>query len=52
MGDNLLRIARMLNIRDEDILNLFNSRKEQISLSIGPIWYPGTKYGTISINNF
>ena len=52
IDNDLLRIARMLDLRNEDILHLFNNRKEQISLSIGPIWYPGTKYGTISPDDF
>lgn len=35
----------------DDILKYTVSRKEQPSFSIGPPWYPGTKYGTISIND-
>ena len=50
--NNLFRIGRMLDIRKEDILNFNNNRKEQPSFSIGPAWYPGAKYGTISINDF
>ena len=50
--NNLLRIARILGIGNKDILNSFNSRTEQPSFSVGPSWYPGAKYGTISINDF
>ena len=52
IDNKLLRISRMLDLRNEDVLSILNNRKEQISFSIGPIWYPGTKYGTISIDDF
>ena len=42
-----------LNKKDFDnILKNSNNSNEHLSYSIGPPWYPGTKYGTISVNDF
>ena len=40
-----------LNKIDIDIV-LVNSNNEQTSFSIGPGWYPGGRYGAISIKEF
>ena len=31
---------------------LLNSNAEQAFYSIGPSWYPGLRYGALSINDF
>ena len=42
-----------LNKDDLDfVLKDFNAVSGQVSLSIGPPWYPGGRYGTISIKDF
>ena len=53
--ENLYKLGKKLGLAKkdfDDILKYTGSRKEQSSLSIGPTWYPSTKYGTISINDF
>jgi len=53
--ENLYKLGEKLGLAKkdfDDILKNTDSRKEQSSFSVGPPWYPGTKYGTISINDF
>ena len=53
--ENLYKLGEKLGLSKkdfDDILKNSNNRKEQLSFQIGPPWYPGTKYGTISINDF
>jgi len=48
-------LGEKIGLTKEDIntalLNL-NKKPEQIYFSNGPPWYPGGRYGTISINEF
>ena len=51
--EEIYKLCKKLNISDyRDILEDSNIINEQPSLSLGPPWYPGSKYGTISIKNF
>ena len=36
----------------EEIFNHINYQNEKLSITSGPPWYPGSKYGTISIKEF
>ena len=49
------KLGNKLGLSKKDINNILenrNTRTEQPSLSIGGPDYPGTYYGTISINDF
>jgi hypothetical protein len=42
-----------LNKKDfDDFLKNPNKNNKHLSYSVGPPFYPGTKYGTISVNDF
>lgn len=46
-------LGNKLGLNNTDIENiLVNSNPEQVSFSAGPCWYPGGRYGTISIKDF
>jgi hypothetical protein len=51
----LIILREKLGLVKEDFDDIFcyeSGLKEHSSFSIGPPWYPGTKYGTISIDVF
>ena len=50
-----IKLGKKLDLDKKDIDQLLNDippRNEQPSLSLGPPWYLGGYYGTISINGF
>ena len=52
---NLYYIGKKLGMKKKDIdlvINDTNNIEEQSSSSAGPPWYPGTHYGTVSIDEF
>lgn len=52
--ENLFKLYEKLGLNKKDfndILKNSNNRKEQLSFSIGPSWYPGNRYGSICIND-
>ena len=50
---DLYKLCKKLNIiKYMNTLKNSNNIKENSSFSIGPPWYPGSKYGTISVKDF
>ena len=51
---NIYLLVDKLGLNPNEINKIMNKKvvSEQISFSNGPPWYPGGKYGTISINEF
>ena len=51
--NKIYEIGKTLGLKKNDINFIFNpSVSKQASLSLGPIWYPGSRYGAISIKEF
>jgi hypothetical protein len=53
--ENLYKIGNKLGLLKKDVKDILNSNgngRERAYFSMGPSWYPGTKYGTISIKEF
>jgi hypothetical protein len=47
------KLGKMIGLNENDIALMLNdSINEQYYFSTGPPWYPGGRYGTISINDF
>ncbi len=47
------QLGKMVGLNKNDITQVLSDTVyEQISLSSGPSWYPGGRYGTISIKEF
>ena len=49
------KIGQMVGLNKKEIkevLRNITSRKEQPSFSVGSPCYPGSRYGTVSINDF
>ena len=51
----LIKFGKKLGLNKKDIDNMLieaDPRNEQTSFSLGPPWYCGGYYGTVSINEF
>ncbi len=53
--EEFYKFAKVLGLSKKEIdvvLNSMSTRNEQPSFSLGPPFYPGGRYGTVSINDF
>ena len=53
--EELYKLVYKVGLNKKDFDNIFknpNKSNEHLLYSIGPPCYPGTKYGTISVNDF
>jgi hypothetical protein len=51
--NQIKQLGKMLGLNNNDInIALNNKIKEHTSYSMGPSWYPGNHYGTISVKDF
>jgi hypothetical protein len=51
--NQIKQLGKMLGLNNNDInIALNNKISEHTSYSMGPNWYPGCRYGTISIKDF
>lgn len=49
----IYELGNKIGLSKKDInIVLLNSNTEQASYSIGPGWYPGLRYGALSIKEF
>ena len=49
----IYKLGKKLGLNKMDInIVLVNTNNKQTSLSLGPPWYPGNRYGVISIKKF
>ena len=49
----IYELGNKIGLSKKDInIILLNSNTEQASYSIGPGWYPGLRYGALSIKEF
>ena len=49
----IIQLGKTVGLKKSDVKLILNtSANNQTSFLLGPPWYPGTKYGTISIKEF